>query len=252
MKKKVLIFVLSGILFGGIGPACKKQSTLLPDLVVDDISCLGGNIYVTVKNQGEGTLPDNWISLASLYLDGVVQEDILLNRPSFTSGEGIAEPNGLSGYLLPFDVSAPVRVDVYLDYNSEIREANEDNNKKESVYIGPCLLPDLRVQDIYLDENSQVIVTVENIGPGTFPLNAWLDGRGPECTLRVTKDDEEFCRRKLIEFDPDKELAPVTGMAVFPTGLVVTDEATVTAAIDCSDLISEQNEENNVKTVILK
>lgn len=252
MKRTMWIILLIGIWMAGISPACKKEQGVLPDLVVEDISCMGGNLYITVKNQGEGPIPENGISLASLSLDGVVQQDILLNEPSFTAKGGITEPNGISSYLLPFDISASMRIDLYLDYNDEIEESNEENNQVEGLYIGPCLLPDLRVQDIYLDDDSQVVVVVENIGPGNLPLKSWIEGQQPECILRVIKNEEEFCVREIFEFDPEKQLEPVTGMAVFPTGLEITEESTVTAIIECSEMIKEQNKENNVKTVILK
>ncbi len=246
------IILISGILITGALLSCKKQQEPLPDLVVEDISCMGGTLYVTVENQGEGSISEDSTSLASLYLDGVVQEDILLLEPSSTSNGGITEPNGTASYLLPYDIAASVRVDLYLDYNEEIKESNEENNQVEGKYIGPCLLPDLRIQDIYLDEDSQVVVVVENVGPGDFPLKAWVEEQEPECTLHVIKNEEEFCTRTILEFDPDKELAPVTGIAVFPAGLTLTEESAITAIIDCSAMIKEQNEDNNAKTVILK
>jgi hypothetical protein len=253
MKRKILVFVMAAILAGAMSPSCKKQEQeALPDLVVEDITCMGGNLYITVENQGQGSIPEGWMSLASLYLDGVVQEDFLLNEPTFTSKGGISQPEGLSSYLLPYDVSASLRVDLYLDYNDKIKESDEDNNQIEAQYIGPCELPDLRIKDIYLDEDSQVVVVVENIGPGTFPLKAWIASQQPECTLRVINNEKEFCVRQIFEFDPDKELEGPTGTAVFPTGLTITEESTITAIVNCSDVIQEQNKENNVKTVILK
>jgi len=240
------------ILLTGTTAVCKIQKGALPDLVTKDISCMGGNLYITVENQGEGSLPEGWISLASLYLDGIVQEDILLNKPSSTSDGGISEPKGISNYLLSYDVSATVRVDFFLDYNDEIKESDEQNNQIESLYIGPCLLPDLRVRDIYLDEDSQVVAVIENVGPGNFPLKSWVENQEPECILRIINNEEEFCARSIFEFDPDKALENVEGIAVFPTGLTINEESTVTAIIDCSDMIKEQNKENNVKTVVLQ
>lgn len=114
MKRTTWIILLIGIWMAGMSSACKKEQGALPDLVVEDISCMGGNLYITVKNQGEGSLQKDWFSLASLYLDGVVQKDILLNKPSFTSHGGISEPDGISGYLLPFDISAAMRIDFYI------------------------------------------------------------------------------------------------------------------------------------------
>lgn len=252
MKRIIWIVLLSGILIVGFSPACKKQQEALPDLVVKSISCMGGSLYITVENQGEGNLPEDWFSVASLYLDGVVQEDIILNKPTSTAKGGINKPNGLSNYLIPYNISSSVSVDLYLDYNDDIKESNEDNNKIEGYYIGPCSLPDLRIEDIYLDEDSKVVVSIENIGAANFPLDAWITYQDPDCILRIFVNEEEQCKKSLFEFDPDKQLEPSTGRVVFPSDLKITEESTVTAIIDCSDIIKEQNKENNTKTVTLK
>jgi hypothetical protein len=251
MRKTMIVFLIVALVFA-INSVCKKQKGPLPDLYVEDISCLGGNIYVVLGNQGEGPLPEGRIALASLYIDGTTQEDIVLQEASSTAQGGIAQPNGKSYYLIPYDVSKPVRVDVYIDYNEEIRESNEENNSKEGIYIGPCLLPDLAVKEIYLDGNCNVIVTVENIGPGSVPKHVWRLEEEAECTLRLICNEEEWCQVTVLDFDPSQELEPVTGIAVFPSDLKISEESAVTAIIDCSYMIQEQNEENNTKSVVLK
>ncbi len=73
-----------------------------------------------------------WSRLASLYLDGIAQEDILLNEPTATTKGGISEPNGRSIYLMSSEIAATVKVDLYIDYNDKIRESDENNNRQKA------------------------------------------------------------------------------------------------------------------------
>lgn len=96
------------------------------------------------------------------------------------------------------------------------------------------------------------MVTIENKGPGTIPEQVWVTEEEPECSLTILLNEEEFSKTTVLEFDPDKALQPVEGIAVFPTDLKITEEATVAAVIDCAHLINEQNEENNSLTAVLE
>jgi hypothetical protein len=228
----------------------EEQVPELPDVFVENVSCMGGSLYISIGNQG-GAIPEEWTGLMSLYIDGTNQEDILLTEPTSVSEGGIAEPGGSSHYLMAYEVSKPIRVDIYVDYTNEIEESDEDNNELENEYLGPCLLPDLKVEDIYLDENCKVMVLVKNVGPGEVPSQVWSIRDIQECTLKLYLNDKEWCQRSFIDFDPDKALSPVDGEAVFPSELEITEESTVTVVIDCVDLINEQNEENNTKSKVL-
>jgi len=251
MKRLIFISFLACLLVIGANLSCKKEKPLLPDLYVHDVSCMGANLYITIGNQGEGSLPENWSSLSTLYINGETQEDIVLNRPTSTTRGGIQEPNGLSHYLIPYIVSDIARIDVYLDYNNEIEESNEQNNEKENIYLDPCALPDLQINDVYLNEKNEIVVVIENIGPGVIPQQVWTADEQPDCTLRVLVDEEEKCLNKMCDFDPDKALEPISGIAVFPTGIIISEESVVTAVIDCDEIMMEKGEENNVKTVVL-
>jgi len=228
----------------------EEQAPSPPDLFVENVSCMAGGLYISIGNQG-GTIPEDWTGLMSLYIDGTSQEDILLTEPTSVSEGGISESGGTSHFLMAYDISKPIRVDVYVDYTNEIEESNEENNELENEYLGPCLLPDLKVEDIYLDENCKVMVLVKNVGPGKIPSQVWSVRDVQECTLKLYLNDEEWCQKSFIDFDPDEAISPVDGEAVFPSELEITEKSTVTAVLDCMDLIKEQNEENNTKSVVL-
>jgi len=254
MRNKSLLVILVSILlvasFSCQKKAEEEQAPELPDLFIENVSCMGDSLYISVGNQG-GAIQENWTGLMSLYIDGASQEDILLTQPSSVSEGGIAESGGSSHYQLAYSVSKAIRVDIYVDYTNEIEESNEDNNELENEYIGPCELPDLKVEDIYLDENCRVMVLVKNAGPGEVPSQVWSVRDIQECTLKLYLNDKEWCQRSFIDFDPDEALSLVGGEAVFPSELEITEESTVTAVIDCVDMIKEQNEENNTKSKVL-
>jgi hypothetical protein len=211
---------------------------------------MGGSLNISVGNKG-GAIPGEWTGLMSLYIDGANQEDILLTEPTSVSEQGISQPGGISHFLMAYEISKTARVDIYIDYTNEVEESNEDNNELKNEYIGPCQLPDLKVEEIYLDENCKVMVVVKNTGPGEVPSQVWSIRDIQECTLKLYLNDEEWCQKSFIDFDPDQALSPVDGEAVFPSDLEITEESTVTAVIDCIDLIKEQNETNNTQSVVL-
>lgn len=256
--KKISLWSFVLVLTLGIGISCAQkeeeaEAAGLPDLSVQDVSCMGGNLYLSVENQGSSSLPESWTSLASLYIDGTRQTDILLGQPTSVTRGGINQPGGLSHYLIPHDIPRAIRVDVYVDYNDKIEESNEDNNELETVYIGPCLLPDLSIEEVYVDENCEVVVVIENKGPGRMPENIWALEQEPECTLSVFVNEERRCQVSAKEFDPRHDLHPTLGKAAFSSGVKINEgeDSTVTATVDCSGIIKEQNEDNNTKSVVL-
>jgi subtilase family serine protease len=257
MKKQWILIAFTSLFLIAAG-ACQQQeeepletTEAMPDLAVSDVSCMGGNLYISIINQGEAGLPEEWHGVMSLYIDGANQEDIVLEEPTSMENGGIAEPGGISRFLIPYDIPQPVRVDLYVDYAEQIDESNEENNSLENEFIGPCLLPDLTIEDIYLDENCQVVAVVKNLGPGSVPQQLWQRKEMPECTLKLFLNEEEYCVRTFFEFDPEEKLAPVEGTAAFPSDMKITEESTVTAVIDCLDIVNEQNKDNNTMTKTL-
>ncbi len=256
MKKQWILIIFAGLLLIASG-ACRQQeepaaeTETLPDLTVADASCMGGDLYITIANQGDAGLEEGWYSLMSVYIDGTSQDDIPLQTATVTEKGGISEPGGISHYLIPYDIPQPVRVDIYVDYAEDIDESNEENNSLENEYVGPCLLPDLTVEDIYLDENCRVVAVVKNLGPGSVPQALWSIKDVPECTLKLFLNEEEYCVNSIFEFDPEKKLEPVDGIAVFPSSMEINEESTVTAVLECLDIVQEQNQENNTLTKTL-
>jgi hypothetical protein len=133
--KKTVIALLTLSLLAVLSVNCAQGR---PDLAPQSLECRKGKFFFTVINSGKGPLLDNWSALASVYIDGVVQEDVDLTNPTASTDGGIQEPGGTSQYLTLFDIEKPTRFDVYIDYTEEIKESDEDNNSMENIYIEPC------------------------------------------------------------------------------------------------------------------
>ena len=66
MKTRISLVCLTVILLISMTLSCKQEEKgPLPDIYVHDISCMGTNLYITIGNQGEGYLPENWSSLST-------------------------------------------------------------------------------------------------------------------------------------------------------------------------------------------
>jgi len=247
MKKKVALFaILSVIAVFIVG--CSQGR---PDLVLKSMECREGKFFFTVVNEGDGPLPEDWIALASVYVDGVVQEDIDLKSPSTTEEGGIQEAGGTSHYLTVFNIEKPTRFDVIIDYTKEIEEKNEDNNRMENVYLEPCNLPDLTITEIGLDENCFVTVTVKNEGEGPLPESVWDVNlkNGSGVTLLV--QDEERSHAPFWKMDAIHALDTPGNEIIYTSTLKVNRAVEIKAVIDAAGKVYEANENNNEMTETL-
>jgi subtilase family serine protease len=143
-------------------------TTLLPDLIVSDISWLPENpgagdemtYTVIIKNQGSGRAA---ASRAASYIDG-----------RFISYLDTAELNADAETTITFTwqaTSGTHSVRIFLDYDHTLSESNRDNNDtRVNVTVAP---PDLIVQniswspeDVTLDETVTFIIEIKNQGGG--------------------------------------------------------------------------------------
>jgi hypothetical protein len=223
---------------------CRTQEGL-PDLVLDDVGCQEGNLVFSVKNKGNGSLPEDWTALASVSIDGVVQQDIFLKDATSETEGGVAEPDGSSFYLTAFPVEQIIRVDVALDYPDDIREADEDNNIVNNIYVAPCSLPDLIVENLSLDENCKLRIHLKNQGEGDVPDIAWAYEFMDNCGVTIYKGDQAWACVPFISMDPSHALEPAGGTVAYTSDLEIQDETVVTVVVDSTGTVNESDERNN-------
>jgi len=247
MKKHAIALAILSVI-AALSVSCSRGQ---PDLALKSLECREGKFFFTVTNKGNGPLPENWVALASVYIDGVVQEDVDLKNPTLSTEGGIQEPGGTSHYLTLFDIEKPTRFDVYVDYSQEIKETDEDNNAMENVYIEPCALPDLAIENIGVDEKCHVVVTIRNKGEGSLPVQVWDADLERNSGLTLQVKDKERVHVPLWEIDLARALDNPGNEILYTSDLYVTDELEITAVVDAEEVVIELSEDNNTKSEIL-
>jgi hypothetical protein len=243
MRKKITILTVLGLLVF-LNTSCSSGD---PDLTVKSIECREGKLFFALANEGTGSLPEDWTAMASIYLDGVIQEDVFLNEPTAIKDGGIQEPGGTSEYLTVFDVDKIVRVDFYLDYTKAISESDEKNNSVENIYIEPCALPDLIIENVSLNEDCYVVIDITNQGKGSLPVTVWDVNNAENCGMTLSINDQEWNKKNLWEIDLNRSLDVPGGSVTYTSDLKVEGQAEIMAEIDGMGMITESDEDNNRK-----
>ncbi|MDH5468602.1 MAG: hypothetical protein OEY25_14395, partial [Candidatus Aminicenantes bacterium] len=146
MKRFIVFFGFSLIILA----SALIYAQALPDLDLQNVSCLKGKLYFVVINRG-ASLPAGWRAVADVYFDGAKKGHIDLGAPTSRTGGGIENSGGTSSYLTAFDITAPVTVDINIDPTNSIKESNEGNNFRRGAHLQPCGevgLPDLDLQNV--------------------------------------------------------------------------------------------------------
>ena len=133
MKRFITFFGFSLIILA----SALIYAQALPDLDLQNVSCLKGKLYFVVINRG-ASLPAGWGAVADVYFDGAKKGHIDLGAPTSRTGGGIENSGGTSSYLTAFDITAPVTVDINIDPTNSIKESNEDNNFRRGARLQPC------------------------------------------------------------------------------------------------------------------
>ncbi len=107
-------------------------------------------------------------------------------------------------------------------------------------------LPDLTISDISLNQNCQILLTIQNLGPGSMPASANVAGSKPVVTVKidgVQKIGGQY-------YDPTFALQNPGGTLVtnMGTGTHVIGQHVLTAEIDTLNILVEDNENNNQLT----
>lgn len=111
--------------------------------------------------------------------------------------------------------------------------------------------PDLAVDNIRLDGNNQVVVTLANHGWGLHKVR-WNQQGDRAIYLQLQLDGNKWGGATLAEMDPQKQLSSGKSSITYNTGLVLTQPARVTAVIDSNLVVAEDNDRNNRRTESLE
>ena len=106
-------------------------------------------------------------------------------------------------------------------------------------------LPDLVVDDVWLNKGCQVVVRVKNNGPGKVPNDVWDVHTPKSAGIYLWKDGKSWGGATIWKFDPAKSLQSPGGTAVYTSNLTVSGSATIAAQVDRWNTVKERSETNN-------
>jgi hypothetical protein len=243
MKRIVLrTIALLAVIF--LAASCSRQDGL-PDLDVQEVGCQDGVLYLKFINNGPGIMPQNWTALASVSINGEKRDDILMERPSGRVDGGLDRPGGVGLYLTPYPVEEILRVDIALDYADMIKETHEDDNIRNNLYVAPCSLPDLVIEEVALDENCFLTLRLKNRGQGSVPKKAWSEEFFDYCGVSIYVGDIQWACTPFLSFDTRHDLEAAGGTLTYKTNLKIKDETMITAIVDATENLNESEEQNN-------
>lgn len=111
--------------------------------------------------------------------------------------------------------------------------------------------PDLAVENLALDDQNRVVVTVANKGPGWLPQVRWNQKGAEAIQLLLEVDGKSWGGATLAVIDPRKTLVLADTRLAYTTELVLREPARVTAVIDSNQVVAEADERNNRRSETL-
>jgi len=109
--------------------------------------------------------------------------------------------------------------------------------------------PDLMVQDIWVNEASQINIRLKNAGPGMVPMKEYDAAR---LVLKVKSGAKVLGFHTItLSSAGGTKLRPGGGWSEYNTRIACQEKSVVAVTVDAEDVISESNETNNTlkKTV---
>ncbi|WP_456434004.1 CARDB domain-containing protein [Thermosulfuriphilus sp.] len=130
-----------------------------------------------------------------------------------------------------FDVKRKQRVEVLVAYPVSGEEGIR------SVY------PDLAIEDISLDQECHVLITIVNKGPGRLFSRFW---KKDSPTLNLYKNGKFWGGVSLDHFDPQKKLLKKGGSVVYRSNMILPKDARIKAQINVGPKIIDADLKNNI------
>ena len=113
-------------------------------------------------------------------------------------------------------------------------------------------LPDLSIEDIYLNKDCVVIVKLKNRGEWLVPNSVWNRNYPKNAGITIYINGKIEKSEFIKDFDPMKKLQKIGGEVLYNSKIKVSKKARITAKIDIWNVIKESNEKNNKKNITRK
>jgi len=136
-------------------------------------------------------------------------------------------------------------VKAFVDYNDQVEEITEKNNKR-TIYIKvrPAY-PDLQVTKIEITPACNVKVTVKNNGPGYVPNSVWAANVANNSDVFLYLNGRSWGGVQIRTIDPRHKLQPPGGSVSYTFNLKVSLNTVIKAIVDRTKKVTETREYNN-------
>ena len=108
-------------------------------------------------------------------------------------------------------------------------------------------LPDITITNVTLNSVCKVVVTMQNLGPGSMPASAFIAGSSPLLAIDVDGVQKSYGQYG----DPNHALEHPGGTLNSHPSPLVLGQHTITARYDPTNMLNEANEGNNTLTQVL-
>lgn len=221
----------------------------LPDLVVDDIYLRSDDeIVIKLQNEGDEDVDEDERVYTHMYVDGDLKWSSSTKNTSTSSYLNAGKTQTFyTGYELDDDDEYEVEVIVdYYDTVDEESESNNDRTEDFDIDDNGSDGPDLKVTDIWTDDDGDIYFEVENIGDEDVDSNVSVK------TKLYVDDDLEWSKtvtRTSSNFLSEDEDSTYN---VGDLDLDYGDTYEIEVCTDTSDNVDEERESNNCRTERIK
>ncbi len=214
------------IIFLLLGIAVSAEASALPDLTIatEGITSDCRGFIVVVRNKGDGvplSAYNDTRNSIRVSFDGVITNHFG-SKPSdrenfyslgeFDPGKALAKKGGRASKTIVFDMEGATRVSTYVDMPNSVQEGNEKNNFHNKAFTcsnrpTPPGLPDIKLIEVKVLPNCNILTRLKNVGPGYLANSAWVKSNNSmRIYFRAAWDGQNQKNLFLSELDPQKKL----------------------------------------------
>jgi hypothetical protein len=219
-------------------PASAQQQS--PDLTVLDAWQTGNHITYIIQNKGPGSISGVVAPVSfynALFVDDklVTQDHVTLPLAAGQQLERIFD--------YQYQMTSPSdTIRIIADYQQNIAEGDEQNNIWETIWQVTENLPDLIVESLECGEGNKLSVTIKNIGTGPLPAGWSALGQ-----ISFNGNTKGTFGLQDPTFDLNGGIALAGGSATYILPWEISEPTLVACAVDITDNIQEDNEQNNIR-----
>ncbi|MDI6781544.1 MAG: CARDB domain-containing protein [bacterium] len=214
------------------------HDSLMPDLIISNISLAGHYVHLTIENKGQGMTAPGKVAV-HVFIDGKMQGRL---GSSYFDNLSFRRPGGRKGINTGFSISGTHTIMAVIDPEpfNMINESDEKNNTATATIVAPSSTRDLIITDIDYDQENGIVPVVSNQGSIGYAAGTMI-----KVNIRVNKQQVSGYTYTL-----DNSLEPKTTVRLIPPALIkIKESSRVLVRIDP---IPENLDDENINNIMEK